>query len=94
MSKDTKTDTVTHLPTTPVFIEGRVIQRCAVCGEKLYDSLQQEGRYILSSEDAAGLPTYTVGACVRFRDGEVVEAFGVPPNSDMPEDFCIALVEM
>ncbi len=75
--------TATHVAGPAVQAGQRVIQRCAVCGEKLSDN----GDSIL-----VGL--FAEGQLVRAEDGYF---YGTDRNfltvKRMPRDFCIALVE-
>ena len=76
-------ETVTHVAGPLVQINGRGIQRCACCGEKLRDS----------AEDLSPTFEYWIqGSLVRF-EGETQVHAGSFIGGTLPEDFCLALVE-
>lgn len=87
---------VTHLAGTPVVIEGRVIQRCLICGEKLGDSLGVQ----IAVEPDGDEPTYAtwpVGSWVEC-DGPRSSVVGETASPtfyrpDLPQGCCVDLVE-
>lgn len=93
--------TVTHVAERPFAFDGRMIQRCAACGEKLLDTryappLLQEPA--ASRAKKAGFPVWEPGDLVRVQPAED----GKPErqwltghwNTDpLPPDSCIDLVE-
>lgn len=95
---------VTHLVGQPVYLKGRTIQRCLVCGEKLLDSKGGgliDAKYVRPRGEKSpdGTPTLPINSHVRV-DGDVVvqqdeekpDADGFIPG-DPPIDLCIDLVE-
>ncbi len=87
---------VTHLAGAVVGFKGRGIQRCAVCGEKMSDSLGQMG--------CVG-PNGEAPEMLRFAEAHLIQYSGGNPNrmmdlgsyvdiAEVPDDFCINLVEM
>lgn len=62
-----------------------MIQRCAVCGDKLLDvDLNGEDNHI----------AYQDGTLLRFRRGNQIKNMGEYMRFDsVPSDFCIVLVE-
>ena len=95
-------NSVSHLPAGPIDIRGRVIQRCAICGEKLVDSK----RTMVPIGDAGKpYPTWEPGVMVRvIKEGnvsrwesvecETIEGEnGERDRQKLPEDSCIDLVE-
>ena len=89
--------TVTHLAGPPVTLMGginRIIQRCAVCGEKLAD----RDRPILSIPGNEMLTAYAQGHLVRFYpekgEGVFVSMGAISKlRAGLPEDFCLKQVE-
>lgn len=86
---------VTHLAGPTVGYQGRGIQRCAVCGDLMSDSLNQ----------AAPLnPDGSAPEMLRWAEGHLIQYSGGNPNQmtdlgsyveaeTIPDDFCISLVE-
>ena len=89
------TDSALHLAGPCVRVENRVIQRCLVCGEKLCDLAVPPG-LLCEAKDLFG--TWKPGAYVRFstlHEGtKISEAIEIPASMEMPEDWCLSLVEM
>jgi hypothetical protein len=84
--------TVTHFAGPSVAIGGRWIQRCAVCGEKLYDSKYDR------AAAKGGPPTvgYKPLSLIRLSPGDpalwtVIGNLADTP--DLPDDNCLPLVE-
>lgn len=76
-------ETATHVAGAQIALNGRMIQRCSVCGEKLADSADKNlSRF------------WAEGELVLARDGFLKSA-----NAEflslqkVPRDFCIGLVE-
>lgn len=71
----------------------RVIQRCAVCGEKLEDL--RPSRIAVCSTDDRGLPVFGEGRLVEVIDGNPRSFIdcGDFETAELPENFCLALVE-
>jgi len=86
----------THLAGTPIWINGRVIQRCLICGEKLCDSLNTMSP-VEADGSAPVFPTWAVGAWVEFdRNRASLVAETERPffaAEDLPEGCCLDLVE-
>lgn len=76
---------VTHVAGPTVSHNGRIIQRCAVCGEKLADNLG------CASSDGT-FCTWADAALVQV-DGNQSTLIGSYFNDDPSDDFCIILVE-
>jgi hypothetical protein len=80
----------------------RVIQRCAICGEKLFDSKDEEldvTTEMIAENGPNSLPIWPSHQFLRnYADEGRMVAFGPerdPRTSEMymPDDLCIALVE-
>lgn len=89
-------ETVTHVAgPVVIFPDGRSIQRCACCGEKLCDSKGQAGPDEPDGSDPA-FYHWTERALVQVEGGNP-EHYSVIGDfvecESLPEDFCIALVE-
>ena len=87
--------TVTHCAGPPVTIGGRVIQRCAVCGEKLCDSL---GAAMPLPEEGIDpvFPTWKQAGLVQIEPGTPTRSSLVGDllsTKPLPDDFCLQLVE-
>lgn len=80
----------THFAGHIVGVNGRLIQRCSVCGLKLADNRN----YPLNADG-------TVAELPAWEPGHLVRQEGDPPvwidlgrvSDNVPEDFCIELVE-
>lgn len=82
---------VTHLAGPVVTIQGRIIQRCAVCGEKLCDSLNIAAPLEPDGSEPTFL-TWQEAAFVQM-EGNRTSLVGNLRTDSVPEDFCLALVE-
>ena len=78
---------LTHVAAPAIQIGDRVIQRCAICGEKLIDArpsmhdfLQKAGLIDIK------LATWDAGAYVRIHNNSQVRV-------NVPDNLCIVLVE-
>lgn len=85
--------TTTHLAGPPISIMERVIQRCAICGEKLCDNLN----CAMPIEADGSIPLFPV-----WRQGDFVQMEGnrssvigsiFADSGGIPEDICLDLVE-
>lgn len=86
-------DTVSHLVGPDVVIEGRDIQRCLVCGEKLCDS-----RGVMMAMRPDGTPdtfaVFPICVFVRVTVGQNPTRYEVlDDKATLPDDSCISLVE-
>jgi hypothetical protein len=82
----------THVAGPVISIGGRIIQLCALCGEKLADS-----RNVMMPANNDGsapiFPTWAVAGLVQ-QDGNRTSAAGwFEGESPLPADFCLPLVE-
>jgi len=88
---------VTHVAGPVVFfrILNRVIQRCAVCGEKLADNLNACGP-LNQDGSPPTFPTWPERRLIRC-EGEpgvqLLRDVGCFINDPLPDDFCLILVE-
>lgn len=88
------TQTVTHFIGPPVAMDGRLIQRCAICGEKLLDIFMPK-----SGDGANGKVAYVsvwpVGEYLHYSgvDGEDPSLMAKISGHELPADCCISLVE-
>lgn len=93
MSEATETVTVTHLTGGVVWANGRKIQRCQICGEKLCDSLSVTD-WLPSDAPEIEFPTWEPDRLLRHTvRGRVYQWAYLPEGNDLPDDSCIALVE-
>ena len=77
--------TATHIAGPIMMLNGRIIQRCPVCGEKLID-VQKEG--------ASTFQAWPSGVWVRIANGQQVRIKLADDNvKGCPDDFCLSLVE-
>jgi hypothetical protein len=76
----------THVAGLPMDICGRIIQRCAVCGEKMCDSLN--AAMPISDGIADEFPTWQVGAVVRVTFGQPEQWTLLTSGERMPLDAC------
>ena len=79
--------TLTHIAGPRLTIDGRVIQRCMLCGAKLCDSA---GSMSISTDGRQPeFPTWPVDALVQVEVGNPTR-YSVLPESDLlPKDSCI-----
>lgn len=72
----------------------RVIQRCAVCGEKL-DDYRPSRIAIISSDGDCSLPSFAEARLLRVTEGTPKSFVDVGDfiNDPLPDDFCLKLVE-
>ncbi len=86
-------DTVTHVAGPVVYFKAitRAIQRCAVCGEKLRDNLNEHGPVGPKGEPPLAF-MWTECHFVQV-DGNRTTDTGDFREGKLPRDFCLALVE-
>ena len=87
---------VTHVvgPVVAFVKLDRVIQRCAVCGEKLEDF--RPSRIAISSTDGnSRMPQFPEAHLVRVTEGNPKSfvMLGEFVKAELPDDFCLSLVE-
>lgn len=83
---------IVHVAGPVVGIGTRIIQRCAVCGDKLADNIRV-AMPLNPDGSLPSFPTWKEGDLIEF-DGHrqnVVGNFG--EDGPLPDDFCIILVE-
>lgn len=87
-------ESTTHLAGPAITICGRVIQRCAICGEKLVDSLNC-AMPLKPDGTADTIGTWEPGRLVRVEAGNPAHWILLEDPEDMrlPADACIDLVE-
>jgi len=85
------TKTTTHIAGVVVRIGSRVIQRCALCGDKLIDN-DMAGAEVPEDQVNTPFPAWEVEALVRV-DGNMYEAIEARPDHKLPPDSCLALLE-
>jgi hypothetical protein len=80
----------THVAAAPVNAEGRIIQRCALCGFKLLDSQGVE----MHAPEGQPVPVFTTwepGRLVKVT-ADAVQVM-LPKAKHLPPDSCLPLVE-
>ena len=84
-------DTITHIAGATITVEGRVIQRCSLCGAKLCDS---EGCMMLlePGKIASEFPTWETGRLVQVTAGNPTQSILLPEADRLPLDSCIVFV--
>lgn len=80
-------DSVTHIAGHSITVRGRLIQRCALCGEKLVDSLNT------ASPDGRPIGTWEVGRFVNVTFGNPSRSVVLENSDKLPDDSCLSLVE-
>lgn len=86
---------VTHVAGPVVTIGSRVIQRCAVCGEKLADN-KNTAAPVNPDGSPPEFPTWPERSLVQIEAGNPTRyslAGDFMQADKLPEDFCLALVE-
>lgn len=85
---------VTHIAGNIVDINGRTIQRCSLCGDKLIDSKNMEIPQAPNGQ-VLHVGTWEVGRLVRHYPGDPEHWVLIEETLDavLPLDSCIALVE-
>lgn len=92
MSDATKVETLTHIAGPRMTVCDRVIQRCAICGFKLCDSL---GVSMPLNPDGS-VPKFACwepGRMVRETQGMPTRYEMLPDTHVLPTDSCIDIVE-
>lgn len=85
--------TVTHVAAHPIVLNERVIQRCAICGEKLLDS-KNSSIPIGPDGETPVFPVWTPGSLVEIKGTRSLDIGSFSDESkQLPESLCINLVE-
>lgn len=89
---------IVHLAGNDVTIEGRVIQRCLICGYKLVDVRLDRIMMMSTKEDDNRLPVFSVGHLIEVTEGNPTSYIDLgdtkQPLFDASwDDCCINLVE-
>lgn len=87
----TKLDTISHIA-GPVFsLNGRCLQRCIICGQKIFDSL--ESGYSNLPEGMIP-PHWSVNSTVRVSfEPDTPKAFALADHIVLLDDSCIQFVD-
>lgn len=90
--------TVCHVADKAFVVDGRVIQRCCVCGFKLFDSRDTPLPVPTTKRPQIDAPWWTPGDLVRVIPGDenkpTRQMMTGHYNTDpLPADFCIEMVE-
>lgn len=85
-------NSVTHIVGSWIEIGGRVIQRCAWCGEKLLDS-KNVAMPLGPNGEEPSFPTWPPGRLVRFSGTQPRCEHLLPESAQLPSDSCVDLVE-
>lgn len=86
---------VTHVAGPPVTIGERTVQRCALCGEKLLDNKNTVAP-IGPNGEPPDFPVWRERSLVTVSEGNptsFILAGDFAAVEELPEDFCLALVE-
>lgn len=82
----------THVAGPTIQIQNRIIQRCAICGEKLCDNLNTMAP-LNPDGSPPGFPTWAEQALIQI-DGNRSLVIGEFHQAEgFPKDFCLELVE-
>lgn len=87
--------TTTHIAGVPVTLsgrDGRVIQRCSLCGEKLVDSKGMAAP-LRPDGTAESMGTWEVCRLVQVEHGNPTRWSLLPESEKLPPDSCLELVE-
>jgi hypothetical protein len=87
--------TTTHLAGPVIHFQGRVIQRCAVCGEKLED-YHLNRIAVISTCGNTEPPHFAEAHCIQVSEGNPKRFLDLGAFTEIetiPDDFCISLVE-
>lgn len=89
-------DKVVHLAGPIVMIDGRLIQRCVVCGEKLLDSKNAMVAVPTNrqAEDDTELAHWEEGYLIEFSGSQQVALGMFESEGPLPDEFCLSLVEL
>ncbi len=79
-------ETLTHLAGAAVCINGRMIQRCAICGAKLADSSET---LFVTPEGQAAPPAWPTGGMIQVRVGKPTHYKVLPDSGKLTEDNCL-----
>ena len=81
-------DTLTHIAGVRLDIDGRVIQRCSLCGAKLADSF---GSCRVANDDGSvdEYPTWETGRLVQVEVGNPTRYSLLPDSDKLPKDSCL-----
>lgn len=85
-------DTVTHIAGMRITACGRVVQRCALCGEKLCDS-KNTAAPLKPDGTPPDFPTWQEGRLVRVTPGNPTAYYLLDDTDELPDDSCIELLE-
>lgn len=82
------TDTVAHLAGPEITVDGRVLQRCLICGAKLCDSLGYAAP-LNADGSVHEYPTFPKGRFVNVSVTGSVTGFTVLDDTDkLPDNWC------
>lgn len=84
--------TLTHIAGPAVNIGGRVVQRCAVCGELLGDSKNQMGP-VGPNGELTQIPTWRTGGLIETTEGNpkrFTDVGHLAESGELPSSLCLA----
>ena len=84
---------VTHVAGPVVKLRTRVVQRCALCGEKLFDNAALVTP-VRPDGSPADCGVWQERCLVHCDTGRMVAGEDFVASKDLPGDFCLALVEL
>lgn len=85
-------DSVTHIAAPFIIANGRTIQRCALCGEKLIDD-KNCAMPLKPDGTADSIGTWEAMRLVRVTVGNPQRWELLPDSDKLPEDSCLVLIE-
>lgn len=83
---------VTHIAGPAITVDGRTIQRCSLCGDKLVDSKNAMAP-VNPDGSIPTIGTWQVGRLIQVEGFNPKRYLLLPDTDKLPEDSCIDLVE-
>lgn len=79
---------MTHIAGVRLDIDGRIIQRCSLCGAKLCDS-ENVAMPMNADGSVPTFPTWEVGRLVEVETGNPTRFSLLPDSDQLPKDSCL-----
>lgn len=84
-------ETLTHIAGHVITVNGRVIQRCSLCGAKLFDS-KEYVEETTPGEEASKFPVWEMSRLVQVTAGNPTKYLLLPEAGILPKDNCIEFI--